>query len=269
MANKAKPAPNAPRIMQISVDIIEAPALPARFETIETGLDELAKSIRTVGVIEPIIVKAVGKKYEVIAGDRRLRAARLAGIPKIPAIVQSVTAKRAEQLKAHENLFRQDLNPAEEAIYMQRLIKEMKVKQTDLAKLMGKSEGYISQRLAMLSWPEALLRAVNDGEVLFTVARELMSIKSEGDRTYYIDTVLRAGANLAQVKNWVAIANAPKPGEGEAPAGSGAGDDTVTPPPFKPTCFVCEEQHEFKDVITAQICRPCAKVIRETVGEGK
>src|SRR3990167_5635072 len=128
-------------------------------------LEDLANSIRTQGVIQPIIVRPIGDKYEIIAGERRWRAAKLAGLTEIPAVVRSMPDEAAVAIAFIENIQREDLNPIEEAIALQRLIDEFSMTHNQGAEAVGKSRATITNLLRLLHLPEKIKILLENNEL--------------------------------------------------------------------------------------------------------
>lgn len=264
---KAKSTEPREGYREISIDMIDEPAITARLETMLVGMDELVDSIKQLGVLQPIVVTKVKNRYEIVAGHRRFEAAKLTGMVKIPAIVKNYTLACLEAAKMHENAKRTDINPLEEAVYFKRLIEEKGFKAAQICELLGRTKGYVSQRIAMFDYPTPLLCAVRDGVLKFSSARQLMIIKDPALRDYYIDCAIRSGANLTVVENWVAEANAPDPDEPPQSANGVTEDEALNVPVYKPQCFACGEAHDANDLMTMQLCKGCAKVISEATKE--
>ena len=117
----------------------------------DDSLKELANSIKADGVIQPIVVRKVNDRYEIIAGERRFRASKLAGLEKVPVVVKNVTDRKARELALVENIQREDLNPIEEAISLKTLMEEYKLTQQELSDIIGKSRSYIANNLRLLN----------------------------------------------------------------------------------------------------------------------
>jgi len=169
---------------EIDINKIEPNENQPRKEFNEDALQELADSIKQHGLIEPIIVQE-GKKgfYQIIAGERRWRAARLAGLKKVPAIVKDYTDQEIMEIALIENIQREDLNPIEEAEAYQRLISEYKLKQDEVADKVSKSRVAITNALRLLKLDERVRRMVVEDKIKSGHARALLSIK-DGELQY-------------------------------------------------------------------------------------
>lgn len=145
----------------------------------EDELLELAESIKIHGVIQPVILTKRGKRYELIAGERRWRAAKLAGLAKIPALVREYTDKEIMEVSLIENIQRQDLNPVEEAEAFKNLIDEYKMKQDDLAERVSKSRSAITNALRLLKLDEKVKAMLAEGLITTGHARALIAVEDK------------------------------------------------------------------------------------------
>lgn len=149
----------------------------------EESLRELASSISEYGVIQPIIVRKIGKQYEIIAGERRYRASKLAKKETIPGIVRELDDYEGENLALIENIQREDLNPFDEATAYKSIIDKYELTQEDLAKAIGKSRPYISNTIRLLRLDERILEFLKTGQISYSMGRELLSI-SDKEKQY-------------------------------------------------------------------------------------
>jgi ParB family chromosome partitioning protein len=144
----------------------------------EDSLRELSESIRSVGVVQPILVQRAGARYSIIAGERRFRAARMAGLHEIPAIVRDYDATKRLEIALIENLQREDLNPVEEAMGVRGLIAECGYTQEQAATRLGKSRPAVANLLRLLTLPEPVLDMLRDGTLSAGHARALAGLNS-------------------------------------------------------------------------------------------
>lgn len=165
-------------VQEISIDLITPNPNQPRKAFEETALNELAASIIEHGIIQPVIVFQKSGKYIIIAGERRYRAALLAGLRKIPVIEKSVTDREKKELSLIENLQRKELNPIEEAEAMQLLILEHSLTQEDVAKSLGKSRPAVANALRLLKLPELIKEMVRSSKLSAGHARALLSLKN-------------------------------------------------------------------------------------------
>lgn len=152
-------------VSEILLDDIRPNPHQPRTDFNSDDLDELKQSILEHGLIQPIIVKQVDRGYELIAGERRYRAAKLAKLKNIPAIVREISEEDQAKLALVENLQRQDLNPIEEALGYEKLLKSYALTQQELSKSLGKSRSHITNSMRLLSLPEKVISAIRKGEL--------------------------------------------------------------------------------------------------------
>lgn len=164
-------------------------------------LDELTQSVRTHGVMQPLLVRPVDGRYEIIAGERRWRAAQRAGLHEVPVLVREVSAGEALELAIIENVQRTDLNPIEEAAGYQRLIAEFGHKQEALAKLIGKSRSHVANMLRLLNLPPSIRASVVDGSLSAGHARALLGAQNP---EALADEVIRNGLSVRATEALVA-----------------------------------------------------------------
>ena len=167
--------------------------LPNRFQPREVfdeeGLEELADSIKEHGVIQPIIVRQVGNKYELIAGERRSKASALAGLTTIPAIIKNMDDKESAKVSLLENLQRKDLSAIEEARTYKRILELDNMTQEDLAKTMGKSQPMVANKLRLLALPEEVQDALIKNQISERHARSLLNIKDKPTQLMLLDRI--------------------------------------------------------------------------------
>lgn len=193
------------KIVYLRIDDI----LPNRFQPREvfdeTGLEELADSIKEHGVIQPIIVRQMGNKYELIAGERRTKASALAGLTTIPAIVKNMDDKESAKVSLLENLQRRNLSPIEEARTYKRIIELDNMTQEDLAKTMGKSQPMVANKLRLLALPEEVQDALMKNQISERHARSLLSVKDKKTQLMLLDRIKNERLTVreldAEIKN--------------------------------------------------------------------
>jgi ParB family chromosome partitioning protein len=145
----------------------------------EVALQELSDSIKEKGVLQPIVVRKLGEHYEIVAGERRWRAASLAGVQEIPAVVKELSDSEALQIALIENIQRRDLDPLEEAESYSRLIREHKLTHDQIAQAVGKSRVAVTNSLRLLRLPDEVMGMLADGRLTAGHARALMMLESE------------------------------------------------------------------------------------------
>src|SRR5437667_4104980 len=177
-------------LVEVPIDQIEvSPSQPRKVFDF-TALDELSASIKSSGVIQPIIVRRFGGAYQLIAGERRWRAARQAGLDRIPAIVREATDAQSIELALVENLLRDDLNPIEAAQAYQKLLAEFGWMQEELAQRIGKDRTSIANCLRLLRLPEEIQADLRSGRLTMGHARALLALTSVAEQLRLRDEIL-------------------------------------------------------------------------------
>lgn len=177
-------------LVEVPIDQLQPNPLQPRKSFDPVTLDELAQSIKASGVIQPVVVRRAGTGYQLIAGERRWRAARQAGLDRIPAVVRDVTDAEALELALVENLLRDDLNPMEAAQAYQRLLAEFSWTQEELARRVGKDRSSIANSLRLLRLPEPIQEDLRAGRLTMGHARALLSLTTEAEQLKLRDEIL-------------------------------------------------------------------------------
>lgn len=187
-------------LLTVDLDKLKAREDQPRKNFDDDSLEELATSIKADGVIQPIVVRKVGDKYEIIAGERRFRASKLAGLEKVPIVVKNVSDRKARELALVENIQREDLNPIEEAISLKTLMEEYKLTQQELSDIVGKSRSYIANNLRLLNLSDYIKDYLIRGELSSSQGRTLLSLETEEERKKYLDKLLVKEVNIRDVE---------------------------------------------------------------------
>ena len=177
-------------LVDIAIDQIEVNPNQPRKVFDFTALDELAASIKASGVIQPIIVRKIGGSYQLIAGERRWRAARQAGLDRIPALVREATDAQSLELALVENLLREDLNPIEAAQAYQKLLADFDWTQEELAQRIGKDRTSIANCLRLLRLPEDIQADLRNGRLTMGHARALLALPTVSEQLRLREEIL-------------------------------------------------------------------------------
>lgn len=208
---------DANELKHLSLECIQRGKYQPRGDMDQTSLEELAQSIKAQGVMQPIVVRLIAKNtYEIIAGERRWRAAKLAGLNTIPALVRDVTDEAAIAMALIENIQREDLNPIEEAIALQRLQKEFELTQQEVANAVGKSRATIANLLRLIGLPDETKTLLAHGDLEMGHARALLGLPAE-QQVEAARHVVAKGLTVRQTEALVRNQLADKPVE-EKPA---------------------------------------------------
>ena len=167
------------------------------------ALDELADSIRQHGILQPLSVRRAGNSYELIAGERRLRAAQIAGVTDIPCIIMRMDEKESGMAALIENLQRQDLDFIEEAMGIRRLLDIHGMSQEQAARLLGKSQSAVANKLRLLKHSEAVLLRLREAELTERHARALLRLPGEAEKLLVISEILRQNMSVARTESYI------------------------------------------------------------------
>lgn len=181
---------------RVPVELIDPNPRQPRDVFDDTELAELAASIREVGLLQPVVVRSVGARFELIAGERRVRASKIAGLDRIPAIVRETGDDELLREALIENIHRAQLNPLEEAAAYQQLLDDFGVTHEELARRVGKSRPAVSNALRLLSLPGALQRKVAAGVLSAGHAKALLSIDDPAEQAELADRIVREGLSV-------------------------------------------------------------------------
>jgi len=203
------PAPGT-RVSMIPLAEIQPNPLQPRSVFDSTRLEELANSIETHGIIQPLLVRRKGARYELIAGERRLRAAKLAGLSEVPAIVQDYADDRILEIALIENIQREDLNPIESAQALDRLSREMKLSHDEIAARTGKDRTTITNMIRLLRLPKDVQLLVAERRLSMGHARALLGLPNTEMQTQLAEKAAAQGYSVRQVERIVKKVNEPR-----------------------------------------------------------
>ena len=207
-----RPVPGTPaaareQLTHVPVDLLEKGRYQPRQDMREESLAELADSIRAQGVVQPIVVRPVGtpsatapQRYEIIAGERRWRAAQMAGLADVPAVVRRVDDETAVAMALIENIQRENLNPLEEALALSRLINEFELTHQEAAEAVGRSRSAVSNLLRLLDLPQAVRPLIEKRELEMGHARALLSLTNARQLTEVAGLVAKKGLSVRETE---------------------------------------------------------------------
>ena len=203
---------------EVDVDQISPNELQPRHRFEDTRLDELAQSIKSNGVIQPIIVRKIADGYRIIAGERRWRAAQMAGLTRVPVVVKEVTAGRDAQLLEMaliENIQREDLNPIDQAAAYEKLNTDFNMTQEEIAAVVGKDRSSVANHMRLLKLPEEVSAEVAGGRLSMGHARALLAVNDEsGQRQVAREVITR---NLSVRETEAIVKRVGQPGQAPRP----------------------------------------------------
>lgn len=194
-------------VEEISLSEIRSNPYQPRKTFNEESLNELATSIKQYGIVEPIIVKKSIKGYELIAGERRCKAAKIAGLTKVPAIIKDFNDQEMMEIALIENIQREDLNPIDEATSVANIIKLRGMTQEEFATTFGKSRSYVTNLLGLLNLPKDVQNKLINKEISMSHARVLSKIDDEEKVIFLADKVIKEKMNVRDLERYVTANN--------------------------------------------------------------
>jgi ParB family chromosome partitioning protein len=190
-------------LAEVEIDRIDPNPYQPRKHLEQGKLQELARSLAQEGVMQPLVVRRVGSRYQLIAGERRWRAARLAGLARVPAIIRDVEEDRLLELALIENVQRENLNPIEEAAAYKRLVSELGLSQEQVAEKVGKDRSTVANLLRLLRLPEPIRDAIARQELSPGHARPLLALKEAAAQIEIARDVVEKGLSVREVERQV------------------------------------------------------------------
>ena len=191
------------RVIFVPAGVITPNPAQPRKEFSPEKLEELAGSIRRHGILQPLSVRRIDAGYQLIAGERRLRAAQLAGLTDVPCIVMNMTDKESGMVALLENLQREDLNYIEQAKGICQLMDQWSMSQEQVAAAIGKSQSAVSNKLRLLRHTEPVLQALRAGNLTERHARALLQLPTEADKLQVIATAVRQEMSVARLEQYI------------------------------------------------------------------
>ena len=232
------------QIEQIGVDVIDDPHEPMRSAMDEEKLDELMRSIERHGLMQPITLRKVGQRYEIVAGHRRYTAMRRLGKALIPAVVRELDDAKADELRMAENLYREDINPVDEARYIRKMVETHKVEPAQLAEMTGKSEAYLTARYELLDFPPYLIEALEKEQIGLTAAQSLNRITDDRVRAEYTRFAILGGITAVRARAWYESWKAGNLPREASEYQHADGETSAEPLPIYDTCVLCRTRDD-------------------------
>ncbi len=193
------------QIVKVSVDLIDSNPWQPRKSFDREKLEELANSIKEHGIVQPLIVtSAENGRYQLVAGERRLKAARLIGFTEVPVVIRKLEEQKKMEVSLIENIQRHNLNPLEEALSYKRLMDEFNLTQEEVSQRVGKSRSTVANFLRILALPKPALEALQAEHISFSHAKAILSYASEKERLQALKRILREGLTVAQASRPIA-----------------------------------------------------------------
>lgn len=193
-------------LFQVDIDLIDPSPYQPRTRFREEALDELARSINSSGIVQPLVARRIGNRFQLIAGERRWRAAQRAGLTRVPVITRHVPEEKALEMTLVENLQREDLNPIEQAHAFQRLTEEFHFTQEEVADRTGKDRATVANALRLLKLEQPIQDLLEEGRVSASHAKALLGIADFQTRLAVCQRIAKGGMTVRQVERFAARA---------------------------------------------------------------
>jgi len=245
-------------IREIFSDLIDDPKDAMRSGLDRESLFDLADDIKKNGLINPITVRPVADRYEVVAGHRRFKASKRAGLATMPAIVRVLDDAKTDEMRMHENLYREDVNPVDEARYIRVMVDTHKVEPGALAKMTGKSEAYLKGRYDLLDYPDYLVQAVQQEHVSLSAAQWLARIEDDRVRMEYTRFAILGGITAKRAEAWYRswmLGSLPREASAFAPAPD---EPSAEPRKLMMPCVLCRHDDDIENMGMYYAHRDCA-----------
>jgi ParB family chromosome partitioning protein len=257
-------------VVDIDIELIDAPAERQRDFIEPEAVRELAESIRSMGQLEPGLVRPVNGRYEIVFGHRRYLACRLVGVPKFRAIVEDLTDEEVYERRAVENLQRVDLSVIEKAKVFRGWIDKFSLSLNRVAERAGVSVATVSKYLRVLEVPEKYWDALAKKIVSMDAVLALMEVEDEVTRDFYLDAAVQNGITASVARQWVDDYKKSQSGSFYSSGGGSLGDGVGSGvSPVYVACFCCEGPVEAGKVQYVPVCRSCGLRIKGAlVGDG-
>ncbi|MGH9770098.1 MAG: ParB/RepB/Spo0J family partition protein [Candidatus Acidiferrales bacterium] len=255
-------------LAKLDSELIDDPAAPVRAEIDERQIHELAESIREVGLIQPLVVRRVKERYEVIAGHRRLLACRELGLPQIDCLITGdseetdVTAQRL-----HENLVRVDMSAVEEALVYAEAFEKLGDLEK-VARLAHRSLAVVEDRLALLSGDAGVRAALHVGHLSVGVAHELNKVKDDFTRRFLLKFAVEEGATIDKVRGWRLQYNQYPVQQGTEPERPVSGHTPLPEDDPVNVCWLCGGREDLHDLRVRMVHQYCERIWKRGRMEG-
>jgi len=244
-------------IFCLEIERVKEPAESSRSVIIQEDLEDLASSIKSKGVINPLIVKVRGDFWEVVAGHRRRLAAEMAGLKSIPCIIRNESDEESIKTKLQENYFRADLNPVDEGEYFLKLQEGHGMSPAEIAKLANKSENYVRARLSLLAHDARVAAALQGGQINLSQALEINRANTPEIVSTLLGIAINHGANVRSLRSmrddYERRLPPLQPGSQEPPPPG----QTYPERKYLFQCPVCEQGYPTTEIYPLSVCRAC------------
>ena len=257
------------KITFVNLGDLELPEFQAHRDIPPDDIQEIADSIKKIGIIEPLIIRKTNHGLEIVAGCVRYLAAILAGLKAVPCIIMSLGSKDSEILKLHENVKRIPLNHVDQGHTFRMMQETFKMTEKDIAESSGKSIAYVSQHISLVCYSKELTNAVKEGSITFSQARELMRVEDPSKRNYYLSLCQNSGATVPTLKRWIdeylmtlgilPLQKSPDQHHSQSSESS----------QISYICEACDKPIKTSEIMQVIYCPPCHRAIKDAISDEK
>ena len=257
------------KITYLNLADLTMPDFEAHKQIPDDYIAEITESIKSLGILEPLLVRRKNKEFEIIAGCVRYRCAKIAGLKSAPCIILGLDDKAAEIVKIHENIKRIPLDHIDQGNSFVMMREKFSMTENDIAAIVGKSVPYVSQHISLVSQDEELIRSVREKRLSFSQARELMKVDDKTERHRLQLYCENDGATVEVLKRWIQdyknslLRNSPVPDS----------EESLSYIPDRPQdfriCQACDKAIEIKHIRQIILCPTCDTAIRNAILEEK
>lgn len=253
------------KLTYINLGDIDLPEFESHNQTNESDILELSESIKVMGVIEPLIVRKINKRFEIVAGCLRYRAAQIAGLKSVPCIIHSLDDQPAELIKIHENIKRVPLDHVDQGLSFLMMIDKFSLTQEDISKIIGKSISYISNHIALVTQDDVLSTAVKNNTISFSQARELLNVKEIATRRQLQKYCEKDGATIQVLRSWIKEHNDQLITQPKTETSSNDITYHYTKPSYSKPCEACHKSISISDIRQIILCPTCCQAIKDAI----
>ena len=257
------------KITEVNLSDLSLPSFQLHSDIPQHHIQEIAESIKSIDIIEPLIVRHTDNGLEIVCGCVRFKASILAGRKSVPCIIKSLSPEQAEFLKIHENLKRLPPNDVDQGNFFIMLIDEFGMTTQAISEHVGKSRPYVSQRISLVRLYSDLIDSVKDGSISFSQARQLMRLNDPSLRKYYLQSCVNSGVSVYFLTQWIDDQlRKPDP----LPPAADSPPDESTPQNglyLHRNCESCGNSFEIVNIRHVFFCIDCRKLILDAISENK
>lgn len=257
------------KITYVNLGDLNLPAFQAHKQIPKDYLNEISESIKSIGIIEPLIVRDTDDGLEIVAGCVRYHASRLAGLKAVPCINMTLDPKAAEIIKLHENIKRIPLDHVDQGETFIMMNETFSMTEQAIADSVGKSIAYVSQHMSLVKLANEITQAVKAKRISFSQARELMRVSDKSERLRLLNYCQNDGATIQVLQRWVQeyLRNSSPPSSPMVDKSDQINDLPVTKILYK--CQACDKSVDINDIRQVFYCKICSQSIKQAINDEK